>query len=230
LAEAGADVVVHVHRTPDEEIDHFKRTLAALGRQVVVIRADLSRPEASVRVAQEVLTLTERVDVLVNNAAVFFPSSFPELTVRSWQEIVHTNLTAPFALSLMLGRVMQMYGGGKIIHLGDWSGQRPLPGYLPYCVSKGGIHMLTHALAKALAPQVQVNEVALGPVLPPVAYDETARRALAHQTPLKRLGKAEDVARVVRFLAETGEFVTGATYSVDGGWLASPAGGRGTAT
>jgi pteridine reductase len=123
---------------------------------------------------------------------------------------------------------MRARGYGKIVQLGDWSGSRPIPGYLPYCVSKGGLHALTQVLAKALAPQVQVNEVAAGPVLPPDHYDAARRRALVRCTPLGRLGEAADVARAVRFLAGAGGFVTGATYLVDGGWLVSTPDGTGT--
>ena len=81
-------------------------------------------------------------------------------------------------------------------------------------------------MAKALAPHVQVNEVAPGPVLVPEDYRPRRRDELRRRTPLQRLGRPHDVARAVRFLIEEGDFVTGASYVVDGGWLASPAGGR----
>ena len=123
---------------------------------------------------------------------------------------------------------MMKHGAGKIIQLGDWSGARPVRGYLPYCVSKGGIHAVTQALAKAFAPHVQVNAVAPGPVLPPEHYDDGRMRTLVEQTPLKRLGCEQDVARAVRFLVESGDFVTGSTYTVDGGWLAKVATGSET--
>ena len=121
---------------------------------------------------------------------------------------------------------MAARGRGKIIFLGDWSGRRPSPEYLAYCVSKAGVHALMRALAKALAPHVQVNEVAPGPVLVPEDYGPRQRDELRRRTPLQRLGSPHDVARAVRFLIEEGDFVTGASYVVDGGWLASSAGGR----
>ena len=128
----------------------------------------------------------------------------------------------------MLGQEMKKRGRGKIIQLGDWSGQRPVRNYLPYCVAKGGLHMATVALAKALAPQVQVNEVVLGPILPPADYSAQALQALSEATPLQRLGEPGDVLRAVRFLIEAGDFVTGASYVVDGGWLAQPPRGMST--
>ena len=138
------------------------------------------------------------------------------------------NLAAPLMLAVRLGRIMKARGRGKIIQLGDWSGQRPVRNYLPYCVAKGGLHTSTAALAKAFAPHVQVNEVVLGPVLPPVDYDASALQAISDATPLQRLGQPLDVVRTVRFLLEEGDFVTGASYVVDGGWLAQSPGGMAT--
>jgi len=225
LAEGGADLVLHVHTSSGEEIAQEVR---ALGRRAFVLRADLSQVAETRRLSQAALAVAGRVDVLVNNASVFLPTPLSTLTAQTWQTTLRTNLTAPFVLALLLGRTMRAHGCGKIVQLGDWSGMRPLPGYLPYCVSKGGLSTLTQVLAKALAPQVQVNSVAPGPVLPPAYYDAAARRALSERTPLRRLGETADVVRAVRFLVEAGEFVTGTTYMVDGGWLASVAGGMGT--
>ncbi len=225
LAAEGADLVLHVHTSSGENL---AREIAALGRQAWVVRADLSRPVEAHRLSQVVLALTGRVDILVNNAAVFFPTPLSTLTVSRWRTVLYTNLTAPFVLSLFLGRTMQKRGMGKIIQLGDWSGRRPLAGYLPYCVAKSGLVALTQVLAKAFAPQVQVNAVAPGPVLPPDHYTAAARRTLIAHTPLRRLGQVMDVARAVRFLVTAGDFVTGSVYLVDGGWLVSEPEGTST--
>ena len=191
LAEGGADLVLHVHTSSGEEIAQEVR---ALGRRACVLQADLSQVAEARRLSQAALAVTGRVDVLVNNASVFLPTPLSTLTAQAWQTTLHTNLTAPFVLALLLGRTMRAHGCGKIVQLGDWSGMRPLPGYLPYCVSKGGLSALTQVLAKALAPQVQVNSVAPGPVLPPASYDAAARRALSERTPLKRLGLLVEAA------------------------------------
>jgi pteridine reductase len=224
LAEAGADVILHVNSSSG---DGVAQEIRGLGRHAAVVRGDLSQIGETLRVAREALALTRggKIDILVNNAAVFAPSSLARTSLSDWQRMLRVNLTAPFIFALALGREMRKAGSGKIIQLGDWSGQRPVPGYVPYCVSKGGLHALTLALAKALASQVQVNEVVLGPVLPPDEYHEQATRVLLQQTPLRRLGNAEDVAKTVRFLAVSSDFVTGASYTVDGGWLANVPGG-----
>ena len=225
LAEGGADIVLHVNASSGEDL---VREIEALGRQAWIVRADLSRAAAACRLSQAVLTLAGHVDILVNNAAIFFPTSLSALTVRTWRTVLCINLTAPFVLSLLLGRAMCAHGTGKIIQLGDWSGLRPLPGYLPYCVSKGGLVALTQVLAKALAPQVQVNGVAPGPVLPPDHYTAGERQTLIVHTPLGRLGQATDVARAVHFLVTAGDFATGAVYLVDGGRLVRASEGMST--
>lgn len=225
LAERGADIVLHVHTASGEET---ARAIAALGRRVILVRADISTTAAAVRLGQDVMAAAERIDILINNAAVFFPTPLPLLSTKVWRSVIQTNLTAPFVLALLLGRAMREQGGGKIVQLGDWSGMRPSPGYLPYCVSKGGILAMTQGLAKAFAPDVQVAAVAPGPVLPPEQYDAIKIRHLVEQTPLQRLGSERDVVRAVCFLVESGDFVTGATYFVDGGWLAKGAGGSDT--
>ena len=217
LAERGADILLHVHTSSGEET---VRAIEALGRRAIIVRADISTTAAAVRLGRDAVAAVGRVDILINSAAVFFPTPLSTLSTQSWRSVIQTNLTAPFILALFLGRAMRTQGLGKIVQLGDWSGVRPTPGYLPYCVSKGGLQVMTQALAKALAPAVQVTAVAPGPVLPPEQYDARKIRQLVEQTPLQRLGNEQDVIRAVRFLVESGDFVTGTTYLVDGGWLA----------
>lgn len=222
LAERGADIVLHVHTSSGEET---VRAIEACGRRTSVIRADISTTAEALRLGQEAVAAFGRIDILINNAAVFFPTPLSTLSSQSWRSVIQTNLTTPFVLALLLGRAMRTQGVGKIVQLGDWSGVRPTRGYLPYCVSKGGIQIMTQVLAKAFAPQVQVAAVAPGPVLPPEHYDAVKIQQLVEQTPLQRIGDEQDVVRAVRFLVETGDFVTGATYLVDGGWLAKVASG-----
>lgn len=226
LAEGGADLLLHVHASSGEEV---RRCVEEMGRRALVLEADLSLRGGTLQLVQAASAAFGRIDILVNNAAVFFPTPLTEISIHTWRTVLHTNLTAPFVLSVGLGRFMRRQKeGGAIIQLADWSGIRPVPGFLPYCVSKGGGLALTQVLAKALAPYVKVNAIAPGPVLPPAHYDEPALHTLVHRTPLRRLGREQDVTRVVCFLANPGNFVTGATYLVEGGWLAGVGGGSDT--
>ena len=135
----------------------------------------------------EVVSEFGRVDVLVNSASVFYRKPLDEITEQDWDLNLDTNLKAPFFLSKFAGAAMRRQGAGKIVNIGDWAGVRPYNNYLPYTVSKSGLIGLTRALAKALAPEVQVNCVALGPVMPPDDYDsgeiERLRNGNAHQEP-----------------------------------------------
>lgn len=226
LAEEGADLLLHVYASSGEAV---QRQVEKMGRRAVVLEADLSIREGIFQLVESAFAAFERIDILVNNAAVFFPTPLTEISSRTWRTILHTNLTAPFVLSVWLGRLMRKQKeGGAIIQLADWSGIRPVPEFLPYCVSKGGGLALTQGLAKALAPYVKVNAVAPGPVLPPAHYDETELRTLVDRTPLHRLGRKQDVTRAVCFLADPRNFITGATYLVEGGWLTRVADGSGT--
>jgi len=216
LAEEGADLLLHVHHSSGEDVSHAVRQL---GGNAHILPADLSTTTGAMSLIHRVRSFVTHIDILVNNAAVFFPTPLSELSMVSWRTMLQTNLTSPFILALSFGRMMQKQdGGGTIIHLGDWMGVRPVPRYLSYCVSKSGIGALTQALAKALAPKVRVNAIAPGPVLLPDSYSEETVRNITAETPLQRIGQAFDVARTVRMIA-CSSFVTGATYMVDGGWL-----------
>jgi pteridine reductase len=142
-----------------------------------------------------------------------------EISERDWDTNLDTNLKAPFFLSKLASVSMRQNGAGKIINLGDWAGIRPFRNYIPYSISKAGLISLTRALAKALAPEVQVNCIALGPVMPPDDYDADEIEHLRKVTLTKRLGTPEEVARAVIFLCEGTDFATGSTLMLEGGRL-----------
>ena len=218
LAGRGMNVVVHYHTSADAAAATV-RELESLGVRACALAADLSRAPEVERLAGEAEGRSGGLAVLVNSAANYLRVPFERLTEAVWDASLDTNLKAPFLLAWHIGRAMRARGSGHIVNLADWAGERPYRDYLPYCVSKAGIIGLTRALAKELAPEVQVNAVAPGPVMPPEDMAAAEREAIARATPLRRLGKPEDVARCVRFLVEEASFSTGATFYVDGGRL-----------
>jgi len=218
LGGRGMNVAVHDH-TSAEAAAATVRELEALGVSACALGADLSRAAEVERLAAEAEARSGGLAVLVNSASNYLRAPFERLTEAVWDASLDTNLKAPFLLAWHLGRAMQKRGSGHIVNLADWAGERPYRDYLPYCVSKAGIICLTKALAKELAPEVQVNAVAPGPVMPPEGMSAAEREAIARATPLRRLGTPEDVARCVRFLVEEASFSTGATFYVDGGRL-----------
>ncbi len=218
VAGRGADVVVHYHHS-HQDAHRTVEEIRALGVRAAAISADLGSVPESVALVEQAAAFLGRLDVLVNNASVFLRTPFETITEQQWDIHFDINVKAVFFCSQAAARIMQKQGEGKIINISDWAGYRPYMHYIPYCVSKAGVIALTQVLARTLAPAIQVNGVAPGPVLLPEDYDETEREKILRGTPLGRLGSPEDVARAVLFLIEGSDFITGHTLVVDGGRL-----------
>lgn len=217
-AERGADVVVHYRRSR-AEAEALVSEIERLGVRAVALAADLERAGEVRQLVTTALERMGRIDVLVNNAAIFPRAPFLELTEEEWDRTLDTNLKAPFLLAQAVAPQMLARGFGKIINLADVGAFRPWPNYLAYCVSKAGVVTLTQALARALAPAVQVNAIAPGAILFPDDWDEKRRERLLADVPLRRAGGPEDVARTLLYLIEGSDYVTGAVIPVDGGRL-----------
>jgi NAD(P)-dependent dehydrogenase (short-subunit alcohol dehydrogenase family) len=218
LAERGAALAIHYRSSRTGAEEAAARIIEQRGR-AQIFGAELERVDEIERMVASVIEAFGRIDVLVNSASVFYRKPLIDLTERDWDLNLNTNLKAPFFLSKFAGASMRLQGAGKIINIGDWAAIRPYNNYLPYTVSKAGLIGLTRALAKALAPEVQVNCVALGPVMPPEEYgpEEVERLRLATLT--KTMGSPGDVARAVLFLCDGTDFATGSTMMLDGGRL-----------
>jgi pteridine reductase len=217
LAAHGATIAVH-YRSSHAEADAVVAEIASKHAKAQAFRANLEHGAEIEKMVSEILAAFGRIDILVNSASIFTRKPLEEVTERDWDSNLDTNLKAPFFLSKFAALAMRKQGAGKIINIGDWAGIRPYKDYLPYSVSKSGLIGLTQALAKALAPEVQVNCIALGLVIPPEEYskDEVAR--LVARTLTKKMGSPEDVARAVIFFCET-DFATGAILPLEGGRL-----------
>jgi len=161
-----------------------------------------------------------RLDILVNNAAVFESVALEKISLEQWDTIFDTNTRGPFLVAreaLDHLRAAQ----GRIVNIGSLGGIHPWAGHAHYCASKAALHMLTQTMAKAFAPEVSVNCVApgwidLGLVEPGGEPEENSRR-FAARTPMRRNGTADDVAQAVLFFATGPGFVTGQILTVDGG-------------
>jgi pteridine reductase len=216
LARAGADVVVHVHRSRsagEETADEVR----ALGRQAWVIAADQRDVAAIGRACAEAWERCGGLHWLVNSAALWPKVELAHCRQEDFDLALETNLRGPFFFARELGPRMAAAEGGAIVNLVDVSADRPAVDSLPYCAAKAGLVSLTYGLAKALAPRVRVNAVAPGPVLFPVDYPAEQAAADRAATLLGREGSPMDVARAVRFLLESPN-VTGTVLPVDGGY------------
>jgi pteridine reductase len=216
LARAGCDVAVH-HHTSADGAEATLRAVRDAGRRGEPFAADLRDPAAARALPGRVVDAFGRLDVLINSAAVMVRREFDAITPEDWHDALALNLSA--ALFTAQGAAPHLRRvRGKIINLADLAAFEVWPAYLPLNVSKAGVVMLTQGLARVLAPEVTVNAVAPGAVLPPDDWPAEAREHLAETTPLRRLGTPADVVRAILFLLDS-DYITGIIVPVDGGRL-----------
>jgi NAD(P)-dependent dehydrogenase (short-subunit alcohol dehydrogenase family) len=216
LARRGANLVIN-YRYSNADAQTVVRELRQIGVDAVAVQGDVSSAADVQRMIASALERFGRIDVLINNAAVYFKTPFAQITESEWDLTMDINLKGSFLCAKAVAEHMRSRGDGKIINFADWAGMRPYPEYLPYCVSKASVIALTQALAQELAPAVQVNCIAPGPILLPEEMDEDERERVVRATPLKRIGSPEDIVQTVLFLIEGTDFATGGTYLIDGG-------------
>lgn len=216
LARAGADVAVGYHRSA-AAARATARDIEALGVRAVALRADVGRPAEARRLVVEAARRLGRLDVLVNNAGLFFRTPLATTTPAQFDRLMAVNLRGAFFCSQAAARVMRRQGRGRIINIADAGAARAWPGYIPYGISKAGVVMLTKGLAAALAPRIQVNAVGPGMVLLPEGFPRESGKRLAARIPMGRSGAPEDVAAAVCFFATCPAYITGQILFVDGG-------------
>ena len=215
LAQAGADVIIHYHRSA-EAAEATAREVKSLGRRVVTIAADLGQAAEIDRLFQVVEREFGQLDILVNSASVFEPVEFLAMTSQQWDKTLDVNLRGPAFCSQAAARLLPSGGGGHIVNIADVIGLRPWPRYPQHSVAKAGLIMLTQVLAIALAPTIQVNAIAPGPVLKPPGMSAERWQTIGAASLLGRPGQEEDVAKAVVFLV-TSDYITGEILTVDGG-------------
>jgi hypothetical protein len=216
LAEQGVDVVVH-HRSSQQAAHRTARELESLGVRAGLVEADLAEPEAVRTLIPRAAEVLGPIDLLVNNASVFFADELAGLERATLQRTLQINSLAPLQLCRALAEVEREPGWqGQVVNLLDTRISGYDPGHFSYGLSKHLLHTLTRQLALELAPRIRVNGVAPGLVLPPPGEDRDYLERRAREVPLRRAGDAADVVRAVRFLLES-HFVTGQVVYVDGG-------------
>jgi pteridine reductase len=217
LHAAGASVLIH-YRGAESDAAKLEAELNGLrAGSAARVKADLLAPIAPQAVIGAALEQWGRLDVLVNNASSFYPTALGEIEQGHWEELVGSNLRAPLFLSQAAAPHLGKQHGA-IVNIADIHAERPLKGYAVYSVAKAGIAALTRALAIELAPAVRVNAVAPGAIAWPEdgQFPSPERGRIVATTPLARLGRLEEIAQAVHFLA-TAPFVTGQVLAVDGG-------------
>jgi pteridine reductase len=215
LARRGMSVALHHNRSRAEAVALARELRLAHGVKAVAVRAELSDARACARVVAEAAAALGGLDALINNASIWEPTAFGRVTASDWDRHLDVNARAPFFLAQAAAARLRR-ARGHVINIADWAARRPYAGYTPYCVSKAALLCLNAALAKELAPDVQVNAILPGPVLQPRGQSRAQAEAVRRATVLKRLGGPEDVVKAVLFLLDC-DFMTGAEITVDGG-------------
>jgi pteridine reductase len=214
LGAEGMHVAVH-YRESREGAEHTAALIRESGGSAVVLQADLAERDQARSLVDRALTMLGGLDVLVPSAANFERIALADVDDAAWDRSLDLNLASPFALVQRAVPALQA-SRGSVTFISCSSASVPMRHYLPYVVSKGAVKHLMKTLALELAPEIRVNAVAPGTVMPPAAYDAAAIERLARAIPLARVGSPEDIARAVVFLASS-PFVTGHELAVDGG-------------
>jgi NAD(P)-dependent dehydrogenase (short-subunit alcohol dehydrogenase family) len=215
LAGAGAAVAIHA-RESESEARALATALRKKGRRAAVLSGDLADPGTPRRLVEATVEALGRLDVVVNNAAIFRATDPLAPDATAWDDHMAVNARAVYLLTGEAGAWMARHGGGCVVNVACASATSPWPKYLPYSASKAAVVAVTRGYAKALGPRVRVNAVAPGPILPAAGSPRSRQKAAVEATVLRRWGDPRDVAEAILNLA-TAPFVTGAVLPVDGG-------------
>ena len=216
LHAEGCNLILHYHHSVEQALQLCDELNDIRTDSALLVKADLLNLHELQHLANTASQAWEGLDVLVNNAAQFYPQAMGEIQETDWDNILNSNLKAPFFLSQAVAPILAERRG-CIVNIVDIYAQNGLPGFPVYSISKAGLLGMTNCLAKELAPNVRVNAIAPGAILWPTDQDDSRKTEILHQVALQRCGKAEDVAKALRFLIADADYMTGHTLTVDGG-------------
>ena len=214
IHENGYKVIIHCHQSGEIAQALCQELNSKRNNSAQVVVADLEDNKAIKKLTQTIKSL----DLLVNNASVFYPTSTENSTIEDWDKIINVNLRAPFFIAMGLSKVLAV-NQGSIVNIIDIHSDRPLKNFSIYNISKSGLKMLTKTLAKELAPNIRVNGISPGSILWPQdesQLSEKEKMMIIDRVALKRQGSPNDIAQAVLFLVNA-RYMTGQIISIDGG-------------
>jgi glucose 1-dehydrogenase len=230
LAEAGANIVID-YVANEEATEELEKKVAALGDKSIGVEADVSKVEDLERLIGAAVDAFGRLDIMVNNAGIETRSSVLDTTEGQFDKVIAVNLkSAFFGTQLAAKQMIAQGGGGRIINITSVHEDWPMPGNTPYCLSKGGMRMLTRTAGVELGPHgVTVVGVGPGAVATPINVstmeDPEKMKTLDAAIPLARMAEPEEIGSVVAFLASDGaSYMTATTVFADGGIMHSSPG------
>jgi len=225
LAEEGARLVIHYGSSAGPAQERVAE-IKAMGSDALAVQADFSQSGQAPSIVERAVAHFGQVDILVNSAAIFEPGRWDDTTEANWDRHFAINLKSPFFLSQAFARHVgpgvagqshwPSARAGHIVNIADWRGVRPGTGHVAYTLTKAGLIAMTKSLALALAPNIQVNAIAPGMILPPPGADPSYLERQAGKIPAQRVGSPQEIAKALLFLLRS-DFVTGELIFVTGG-------------
>jgi pteridine reductase len=217
LHNQGMDILLHYWRSKSAAEDLKHQLEQQRPNSVWLLQADLNDTQGLQNLITQAGNINQRLDLLVNNASSFYPTVVEKATEAEWDDLIGSNLKAPFFLSQAAAPLLCKQSG-SIINLVDIHALRPLKAHPIYSIAKAGNAMLVKALARELGPQIRVNGIAPGAILwPQHGLSENDRQTIVERTALKRPGNEEDIVRTLVFLHRDAPYITGQVIPVDGG-------------
>ncbi len=218
LAKEGMKISLHFNQS-QEQVNQTLEEIKTLGAEAFAIQGDFADVAQIRNVVKKCHEHFKQIDVLINNAALYFKTPVGETSEPEWDDLLGINLKAPYFCAQYVSDLMKQKKRGKIINITDVAGISPWPEFIPYSASKAGLIAVTKGLAKALAPNIQVNAIASGTILMSEDATEEYKTEIKDSTLLKKLGTPQDIVNAAIFLLKGSDFVTGEVVVVDGGRL-----------
>lgn len=217
LHEQGCNVILHYNASKQDALQLCSELNQERPDSARVMQADLLNREQLQNLAHQAAVAWGGLDVLINNASSFYPTALADVTEAQWDELLGSNLKAPFFLTQALANILSERQG-CVVNIVDIHAERGLKGYPVYSIAKAGLAAMTKVLAKELGPSVRVNGVAPGAIIwPEFDMSEEEKHEILQRVALRRHGQPADIAKAVLFLVRDAEYVTGQILSVDGG-------------
>ena len=216
LHQNGMNIVLHYRGSREQAQALQKELNDKRENSVILIQADLHITNGLSALIEESVKAWGRLDVLINNASSFYPTKIGKATEDQWDDLIGSNLKAPFFLSQAATPHLKKTNG-CIINIVDIHAERPLKTFPIYSMAKAGLVMMTKSLACELGPEIRVNAVAPGAILWPENIDEVAKQRIVSRTFLKRQGEPNDISKTILYLIKDADYVTGQIIAVDGG-------------
>lgn len=217
LHDEGCNVFLHYRSSQQEALSLCEELNHKRPGSARALQADLLSMKELKGLAEQASLAWDGIDVLVNNASTFYPSAVSEVTETQWDELLGSNLKAPFFLVQALLPSLKARRG-CIVNIADIHAERGLKAFPVYSIAKAGLVAMTRILAKELGPEVRVNAVSPGAILwPENGVPESAKQEIVERVALKRSGAPQDIARAVKFLIWEADYITGQLITIDGG-------------